>query len=223
MQDGPVVLITLLGTPYNATCVAQMVLLAKIDGAQATWAFNSALWNSSETLNLDNGDLNQTEAKLDAFNLFQVSSLRVGFASISAYHDFNSTIIWLDLPLNSTFTSLKSAFQSYAGISTRAGQASWSSLLADLGSTPAFGVTVGRLDCNLEGLNMRLEDYPYYITRLGIACLSGTSGGGVGNDMVIGFGNRGNADGAWDWGPATVGFTRAGLGPFPVFGYILGS
>lgn len=111
---------------YNATCIGGFVLLAKIDGNSLSWTYSSPLWTTTALLNPESRALDQTEAKLPAFNLFPVTRLRVGMV---ASGDDISSANWLDLALGGAQTSLQAAMAGDNALPTSAGRAAWKALV----------------------------------------------------------------------------------------------
>lgn len=165
---------------YPCTCFGGSVLLAKIDGASSLWAYSSSLWtNASETLNPDSLALDNTSAKLAAFNSFPVNSVSVGFAPASG--DL-STINWLSIDsinLGGVHPSLSAVFNG-GYISTHFGRGAWKAWTGTAASL--------QTSCNMEGINVRPTASPYYASaRIGLVGNNGADGCAT-PDSAIGIG-----------------------------------
>jgi hypothetical protein len=201
---------------FSSYCVGGYVLLAKLDGRTQTWAYDSSLWTSANTLNPDSFVMDWSEAKLEAYNEMPIASLRVGM------HTFDgSDAHWLDISLPRAFPNLLSAMQG-GYVATTAGRSAWKALAGEASSL--------QHNCNVEGI----DNWPgsYMHVRLGF--LANQEADCNSPDSAIGFGIGGSV---WcNVSPVTTGNSAPTdgnwpeCGPFdnppvnmPVFGYILGS
>lgn len=227
--DGPITLWTASGTPYSTICIAGYVLLAKLDGSKRTWGYDSQLWNTSEVLNADNINVTDfnTEAKSHAFNLFAVTSVRVGMTN--SFTGFSGAR-WVDVPLGNTYPSLL-ALMTNDFQATSIGRTAWKALA---GSSSSL-----QYNCNHEGFNVypSKELSPSAMhTRIGI--VANNEDGCVNPDSVIGFGisdgqQYTNGDACWcyttlaptvgNFAPCAPCSPDNGEANLPTFGYILGA
>lgn len=209
---------------FPAQCIGGYVLLAKQDGRLSTWTYTSPLWTTSNTLNPTSFALDMTEAKLDAFNLFPVSTLRLGMEIIGT-----SSINWLTLPIPGAASTLLSKMSSGNFIPTSVGRAAWKSLIGPTSSL--------QLNCNAEGLN----NFQGYYNAVGAGSITGEVRIGIvanqeadcaSPDSAIGFGIYSNeaSPGVWCINTfVTVGDSPGTCNPdngsanTVVFGYILGA
>lgn len=193
-------------------CVQGYVLLAKLDGSKSTWNYDSSLWTGlATTQNVNSFSLDRTEAKLEAFNYFPITTVRIG---LSLLVGGDISVRWLDLPLGTTYTSLSSLMASGTFVPTRAGRQSWRDLVGSSASMQA--------NCNQEGFN----NYPsgwtnHYHVRIGILA-NGQNDCGT-PDTAIGLGMNQYCAA----GPGAVGNGLCdvvgddGPGQVWMFGYIL--
>jgi len=172
--------------------------LAKLNGAKATWAYNSTLWTSTSTLNSSSLLIDQTEAKLAAFNLFPVASLRLGLVGGGS-----RATQWLNLDLRGRHASLAAAF-SGGVIATGLGRAAW---MAWAGA----GATLAPF-CSKEGLNVNPQPRGHAAARLGL--VAGSERNCSRPTSAIGLGLLGGAG---------VYAGENGDGSGPIFAYILGT
>jgi hypothetical protein len=205
------------GVTYNAFCVDGWVLLAKLNGANPTWNWDSTLW-TDDTITLNTGvqNLNITETKQQAFNYFPFSSLRLGFCMFGILGCTAATDIrWVTLsfPAATYPTPLVQVMRSGQPLSSNAGRGAWQSLT---GTPPAI-VQIG---CSVEGI-MPVAPNARIAARIGLV---GNDVYGWGNaniptcatpDSVVGFGIRGGGDcrssfyiprcSRWPGPPPTIG------------------
>lgn len=73
-------------------------LIAKIDGAQTTFAYGAALWLGTTTLRPDAPDLDRAEALLASHHALAITELRIGMS------DAGAAPSWLVVPLGETAT-----------------------------------------------------------------------------------------------------------------------
>lgn len=173
LPDGPATLAAVGGQAFGATCLGGFALLAKIDGSKTTWAYNSALWTTGSVLNPASMAMDQTEAKLNAFNLLPVSALRIGFAPFGSG---NAVMTWLTLPFGMEFASLQAAM-SAGVVSTSAGRAAW---MAAAGPEASL-----QPNCNAEGLNLGCTGF---LTNVRIGFFGNDQNDCDSPDSGIGFG-----------------------------------
>ena len=187
---------------YNSSCIGGYVLLAKLDGRYSTWWYGSSYWTSANTLNPSSLAFDQTEAKLNSFNIFPVHSLRVG----TSYFGSSAVNNWLTIPLSQTFSSTTTLMNSGAR-STSIGRGSWNTLAPGLGG--------GEPNCNVEGINVNDPTGVGY-TRIGL--FGNNENDCNSDDMTMGFGLylRGSNQAV---GVLCTGVCSSGL----FFGYILGA
>jgi hypothetical protein len=93
--------------PFLVFCVDGFALLAKMDGQYLTWELSADAWTQGNTFNTDSLDMEQVEAKFEAFLNVPFSTLRLGFADIG---DTSSTVRWLDITFAETYPNLQSLF-----------------------------------------------------------------------------------------------------------------
>jgi hypothetical protein len=134
---------------FRVYCVDGYVLLAKIDGRKTNWLYGSSLWtDGSMTLNPQSLNLDQVDARLDAYKQISVSSLRVRFADIGASSYVSSLRPALDisLPSSSTLQSLMSAGTTVTASLSRA---QWD---AAVSGDPS--ILAAEPNCNYNGINV---------------------------------------------------------------------
>jgi hypothetical protein len=122
------------GGQYKARCINGMVLLAKLDGRQNTWHYNSPLWTDTSVLNGSSLLFDHYEAKLEAFNRLPVSSLRLGMSAIDAP---SNAVRWVTVELQSQFPSLQAALSTSGrntGFFAGVGRSTWKSLIGPAAS-----------------------------------------------------------------------------------------
>jgi len=134
---------------FRVYCVDGYVLLAKIDGRKSNWFYESSLWtDSSITMNPQSLNLDQVDARLEAYKQISVSSLRVRFADNGASGFLSSLRPPLDisLPSSSTLQSLMSAGTTVTASLSRA---QWDDAVS--GDPSLLAVTQ---NCNYNGINV---------------------------------------------------------------------
>jgi hypothetical protein len=119
-------------------------------------SYDSSLWTSTRTLNPTSLAFDRTDAKLDAYNLFLISTVRVGMSD-----DDGSALTFIDLPLESQYASMLELMSANTFTPTHAGRAAW----LDLGG-PGASLELG---CSREGFNNHLADnYNSLKVRVGV-------------------------------------------------------
>lgn len=187
------------GASFDAYCEMSAdgggwTLLMKLDGNNATFSYQAALWTDDTTLNPNSPDLDLTEAKLLGFSAMAVTDMRVGM-------EVAGTSRWLVIPSSASdvlpAASLKAIFETNTYAPTTLGRAAWASLLPATALQP---------NCNQEGFNAAAGvDSSARIGLLGnewMDCYNpdsriglGTSGSGCGSDDSNSCGNEAQCNG----------------------------
>jgi len=132
---------------FNVYCLDGYVLLAKIDGSAAKWYYGSSLWtDATATLNPGSLNLDQVDARLDAYAKIVVSSVRVGFSDVGAAGSPSSLRPWLDIPLSSPST-LQGVMSAGTVVGASLTRAQWDSAVSGTNQVPF------EPNCNINGLN----------------------------------------------------------------------
>ncbi len=146
-------------------------LAMKLDGSKTTFAYDAPLWSNKNLLNAASVDLDNTEAKLNAYNVIPARALRVGMR-------YNNDLRWIVVPVGKLST--KTMFDIFANdyhVPTSLGRSAWVGLIAGADALD---------NCNNEGLNVKAPVSGRSSVRVGIVtndqndCLT--------PDAYIGFG-----------------------------------
>ncbi|MBI4701844.1 MAG: PKD domain-containing protein, partial [Deltaproteobacteria bacterium] len=146
-------------------------LLMKIDGNQATFDYDAALWTNTNTLNPGSPNLDMTQAKLLGFGTMPFTALRLGML-------VGGVTRWIVVP--HTASSLLSRFVGGAVV-TSAGRNAWKSLFPAPSLQPF---------CDWEGFNVGVAGAAR--ARIGIVSNENGVGDCSSPDSRIGFGTDGN-------------------------------
>jgi hypothetical protein len=124
--------------------------------------YESSLWTTSLTLGPTSMAFDHTEAKLDAFNLFPLFTVRVGMSDV---YDGGATS-FIDLPLPRKYASMQELMASDEFVPTHAGRSAW------LGLAGADEEEALEQGCNREGFNTKVSNSPgndvYLSVRVGV-------------------------------------------------------
>ena len=149
-------------------------LALKVDGRQATFAYDAALWENTDLLATDAPDLDRKEAKLETWNAIGFTELRIVFEFPVASGGVNVLIV----PLGAG--KLSDLFAAGQARTTTLGRDAWKSLL---GSTASL-----QPNCNQEGTNQVLTGSRVRLGILGnneVDCLSPDSRIGIGGAGTV--------------------------------------
>ena len=142
-------------------------LLAKVDGAKNTFAFDAGLWTDTNLLNADKVAMDTAEAKYASFFTLPFTQMRVGMA-------VGPTTKYV--VINQKADSLRALMQG-AYVATGVGRNAWKSLI---------GGSSLQANCNLEGFN---PDCGGRKVRIGI--VTNQEGDCNSCDSYLGFGHTG--------------------------------
>jgi hypothetical protein len=136
---------------------AVRAIMPRVHAARAQ-VYESSLWTTSRTLDPTSLALDHSEAKLDAFNLFPLFTVRVGMSDV---HEGGSTS-FIDLPLPRQYTSMQELMSNEQFVPTHAGRSAW------LGLAVA-GEEALEQGCNREGFNNKISTGDAYLSvRVGV-------------------------------------------------------
>jgi hypothetical protein len=108
--------------------------------------YESSLWTTSRTLDPTSMAFDHVEAKLDAFNLFPLLTVRVGMSDVNDGGSSN----FIDLPLPRQYTSMQQLMLNEQFVPTHAGRSAW------LGLAGA-GEEALEHGCGREGFNNKVS------------------------------------------------------------------
>jgi hypothetical protein len=158
-------------------------LALKVDGDQSTFYYDNGIWTDATLLNDTSQNLDDVEAKFDAFNLLPAEEVRVGFRRKDALAVAESQLV-----LKGQNQTLREIFAgSHLPALTRRDQ--WLASVAGSSLQP---------NCNLEGFNVTYANPETDTHRARIGIIGNNEADCWTPESRIGVGTRGAACGAPD-------------------------
>ncbi len=154
-------------------------LIAKMDGAKQTFAYDGVAWTDDNTINETLPDLDDNEAKLRSYAVLPFNDIRLGMKVNGVPHWIVLTASQLSGAGVAPFSSFGALMRLGTNVATAIGRAQWLTLI---------GASAIQLNCNREGFNVNADNQGHPRVRIGI--LGNNETDCIAPDSFLGFGGQ---------------------------------